>query len=267
MSLQIWGVLNLTPDSFYAASRFTEKTFFSHAERMLKAGADVMDIGAESTRPFAEGISMEEEWSRLKNPLKCLKKAYGSDFLSKRVSVDTRKPEIARRSIDLGVGFINDTSGLRSEGMIRAIAESQKKVVIMHSQGNPKDMQFRPEYKEVISEVLVFLKNRSMEAVGRGILPKNIIWDPGIGFGKTKEHNLTLIKNTKAFQKEGYPLLVGLSRKSFIGKILGLDDPRDRGTGTLILHSFLALKGVDILRVHDVKETDQLRRLLGAFRD
>ena len=209
MSFQIWGVLNLTPDSFYAASRFTEKTFFSHAEKMLTAGADVIDIGAESTRPFAEEISPREEWSRLRNPLECLKKAYGSDFLSKRVSIDTRKPEIARRSIDLGVGFINDTSGLRSEEMIRAIAESQKKVVIMHSQGDPKDMQVRPKYKEVVSEVFVFLKNRSMEAVERGILPKNIIWDPGIGFGKNEEHNLMLIKNTKVFQKEGYPLAGG----------------------------------------------------------
>ena len=267
MSFQIWGVINLTPDSFYSGSRFSETTFLPHVENALKLGVDVFDIGAESTRPFAKQVSLNEEWSRLKHPLLCLKKEYGNDFLLNRVSIDTRKSDIAKKSIELGVGTINDTGGLSSEKMSQIIAEHQRRVVIMHSQGEPSEMQINPSYENLIQEVLTFLKSRSIQATTAGILPKNIIWDYGIGFGKRVEDNFMLLKNTKIFKNCGYPLMVGLSRKSFIGKVLKLDDPDDRGVGSLILHVFLALQNVDILRVHDFEETRQLKILLEHLRN
>ena len=267
MSFQIWAIINLTPDSFYQHSRFTETTFLPQVEYILNCGADMLDIGAESTRPFSRSISIEEEWRRLKTPLKSLKKEYGDNFLSKRVSIDTRKSEIAERSIELGAGTINDTSGLSSLKMIQLLAKYQKKVVIMHSQGKPSQMQVNPNYKDLISEILNFLKSRSITATKNGVLPKNIIWDYGIGFGKTVEHNLMLLKNIKKFKSCGYPLMVGLSRKSFIGKILKLDNTNNYDIGSLVLHTFLALQDIDILRVHDVKETNQMRLLLKKLQD
>ncbi len=267
MRFQIWGVINLTPDSFYSGSRFCEITFLPYVENALKLGVDVFDIGAESTRPFSKKVSVNEEWSRLKTPLSCLRKEYGNDFLLNCVSVDTYKPDIAERSIEVGVGTINDTSGLSLDRMKQVIAKHQRRVVIMHSQGEPSKMQINPSYENLIQEVLTFLKNRSIQATKAGILPKNIIWDYGIGFGKRVEDNLMLIKNTKIFRERGYPLMVGLSRKSFIGKLLKLDNPNDRGVGSLILHVFLALQNVDILRVHDLEETRQIRILLEHLHD
>ena len=262
MSFQIWSVINLTPDSFYKSSRFTDKNFLSFAENSLREGADVLDIGAESSRPFSEQISLHEEWLRLEKPLKELKKAIGEVDFSHRVSIDTWKPEIAQRCLDMGVMTINDITGLKSDKMRRLISEYEAKVIIMHSRGKPKTMQKNISYRDVTFEIQNFLEKQTLKALKKGIDPKKIIWDYGIGFGKEVQHNLELLKNTKKFKEKGYPIMVGLSRKSFIGKILNLENPEQRGSASLSLYTFLALEGVDILRVHDVQETCQMRTLL-----
>ncbi len=263
MSFQIWAVLNLTPDSFYQGSIVSKEDFLHRASQFLEMGADVLDIGAESSRPFSKPISWEEEWNRLYAPLNDLKKILGKDDFFNKVSVDTYKPEITKKCLQMGVGIINDISGLKNNKMLDLISDFSARVVIMHSKGTPKNMQINPIYTDVVSEVLEFLHDRSKNAIQKGVLAKNIIWDYGIGFGKTVEHNLELLKNSYKFKRDGYSLMAGISRKSFIGKILGLTDTDQRGPASLILNTYLVLKQwVDILRVHDVKEIVQMRTLL-----
>ena len=262
MSFQIWSVINLTPDSFYKGSRFRSSNFLSFAENSFEEGVDVLDIGAESSRPFSKRISADEEWLRLEGPLKELKKAVGDSCFSHRVSIDTCKPEIAERCLDLGIGIINDITGLESNKMTQLVSDYGARIVIMHSRGRPKTMQRNVRYQDVTSEIQIFLEKQTLKAIKKGIHPKNIIWDYGIGFGKEVHHNLKLLKDTRKFKGKGYPIMVGLSRKSFIGKILNLQDPEQREGASLVLHTYLALEGVDILRVHDVRETCQMRILL-----
>lgn len=257
-------MLNLTPDSFYSGSRCTVAELPGIAANLLAAGADRLDIGAESSRPQAEDIGWQEEWRRLEPGLAVLRDMYGDNFLRSKVSVDTFRRETAQRALAMGVGCINDISGGADEEILRAVAQAQCEVVLMHMQGRPGTMQNDPRYADVVSEVREFLIQRTERALAAGILGENIIWDYGIGFGKTVEHNLRLLAATKEFLHSGYRLMVGVSRKSFLGKILDLPDPAQRGEATLIMHTWLAAQKVSILRTHDVANCVMIRRLLSA---
>lgn len=258
--MEVWAVLNLTPDSFYPESRTTIGTLESKVELALQEGADIIDMGAESTRPFAEPVDEAEEWSRLEAALDQLAKGFGQDFL-RRVSVDTQKPVIAAKALDKGVGIINDVSGLADSAMAEIIHRYDCRYVLMHTAGNPQTMQVNPRYDHVVRDVLSFLEKKIAVLRQQGVKDDQIILDYGIGFGKNDDHNRELLQNTARFREMGFPLLAGISRKSFLGRVLNLPDPEDRLVGTIALHMLLALQGVDILRVHDVREADQVRKL------
>lgn len=230
--------------------------------KALEAGADVLDIGAESSRPFSDPISAEEEWSRLGEPLQLLKNELGAETFSKQVSIDTYKPETAAKVLDMGVSFINDIGGGRENKMLQLVASYEASIVLMHALGPPKTMQENPSYADVTAEVLQFLEEATRRALSAGISDDKIIWDYGIGFGKRLEDNLTLLKESRRFRQNGRKLMAGISKKSFIGAMLGLEDIEARKDPTLILHTYLALQGVDILRVHDIQETEYIRQIL-----
>ena len=261
-AFKIWAVINLTPDSFYPGSRVDSKKFVDRCLEALSEGADVLDIGAESTRPYSEPITAEVEWERIHQPLQDLKSQIGEMEYFKRVSIDTYKPETARRVLETGVGYINDIRGGQSVALLQAVAEFKAGIVLMHSQGPPETMQRNPLYDDVVQDVSSFLQSQSVLAVKYGIVPENIIWDCGIGFGKKLEHNLKLIQSLNRFQEKGYRIMYGISRKSFIDKLLDIPEVEMRRDPTMIIHTYLAMHGVDILRVHDVKETVMIRNIL-----
>jgi len=263
--MEVWSIINATPDSFLAESRKQGVDAVKAAVDHLQQGVDVVDIGAESSRPFSTPLPPDEEWNRLQPILVDLKKEVGDAAFNHRVSVDTWKPEIARRAMDLGVSIINDIRGGGEKGMFETVQEYDATIVLMHSQGTPETMQVNPVYNDVVDEVYTFLKYRSNEAETTGIDKKKIIWDFGIGFGKTPEHNLDLLKNLNIFLASGHRLMAGVSRKSFIGKLLNLPEPEQRKDPSLVLHTYLALHRVSILRVHDIKETLMMRALLKSL--
>ena len=259
---QIWAVLNLTPDSFYAGSRIGSDDFWRAAQADLDLGADVLDLGAESTRPYSEPVSPDEQWARLEVPLKILQDNLPTSDFVRRVSVDTTSVSVAERAIELGIRIINDVSAETDTDMLKTVAAAGGQYVTMHSGGSPQKMQVNPQYSDVVQEVFDKLKEKSDKAHEAGIKAENLICDVGIGFGKTVEHNLALLRNISVFKKLGYRLLAGVSRKSFIGKILNLEDPSERLNGSTVVHTYLALQGVDILRVHDVRQACEMRTLL-----
>ena len=259
----IWAIVNLSHDSFYPNSRVTSDNAAKTIVRFLEMGADVVDIGAESTRPYSRPISWEDEWTLLKNPLIETKNIIGNNLFRSKISIDTYKTEVAHRAIDLGIRIINDVTGLKSQEMTQLIANSQSKVVIMHSTGNFTHMQVNPHYDNVTREVLTMLRQQTSRAEKMGVLAKNIIWDVGIGFGKSIQHNVELLKQISQFKTFAYPLMIGLSRKSFLGHLFDIKDSNERGAVSLAMHTYLATKKqIDILRVHDVQETVQMRRLI-----
>lgn len=259
----LWGVINLTSDSFYGGSRATVDEAVRRAAEMFEEGAEVVDAGAESTRPGALDVSAEQQLEFLTPFVAGIRAALGDAALQK-ISIDTRDIRVMRRMRDAGVGFINDVSGGNLE-IYRLIAETGGSYVLMHTRGTPQDMQKAPVYADVVGEVEAFLLERSMALQAAGVPAERIIWDTGIGFGKTLEHNLKLIAAHPRFRTHGYRVLAGVSRKSFIGKILGLERPEDRLAGTLAVQAYLTLRGCDILRVHDVKEMTQVLKILGAI--
>ena len=241
----IMGVVNVTPDSFSDGGRFLDReAAVSHARRLVEEGADLIDIGGESTRPGAAPVSVDEELERVIPVLKELKDV--------PVSVDTRRPEVMRAALAAGASMINDVDALTAPGALEAVARSDCGVCLMHKKGEPATMQRDPQYDDVVGEVKDFLKQRVDAALAGGIAAARIVVDPGFGFGKTLEHNFELL--SRLGELSGFPILVGLSRKSSIGKITGRGvDERLAGSLTLAL---LALQhGATILRVHDVKET------------
>lgn len=262
---KIWAILNLTPDSFFAGSRTGPEEFIRRALSYLEMGADVLDVGAESTRPYSDPVSAEEEWGRLEKPLLALKQALGPLRFRTAVSIDTYKGEIAEKALEMGAGTINDVGAGGDPRLLKAVAQHGAKLVLMHSAGPPKTMQDDPKYQDVTREAVAFLNRRTASAVEAGVEPQNIIWDPGIGFGKTLDHNLTLIKNIGALKQGKYPLMYGVSRKSFLGKLLDIDDVEGRKDPTIVVHTYLALREVDILRVHDIAETVMIRKIIAAI--
>ncbi len=258
----VMGILNVTPDSFSDGGRFTQEEALSAQIRaMLDNGVDIIDVGGESTRPYAEPVPEDEELRRVLPAIACIRAMH----CSIPVSIDTTKAVVARQALDAGADIINDVSGLRFDPeMIRIAVAHRAPVILMHMRKTPKDMQDQPVYDDVVQEITDFLSERISWAVGQGLDKERIIVDPGLGFGKTVEHNLTILKHLPAFKKLGCPLLVGHSRKAFIGKLLGLET-RDRDLATALISSYCATQGADILRVHDVKSTMQAVRLHAAI--
>ena len=258
----VMGILNVTPDSFSDGGRYTEEKALSLRIRaMLDSGADILDVGGESTKPYAEPVSEDEELRRVLPAIACIRAMHDSI----PVSIDTTKAEVARQAIQAGADIINDVSGLRFDAeMIRVAIAHEAPVILMHMRKTPKDMQDEPVYDDVIQEITDFLAERISWATKQGLKRERIIVDPGLGFGKTVEHNLTILKNLRAFKNLGCPLLIGHSRKSFIGKILPLET-QDRDLATALISSYCATQGADILRVHDVEKTMQAVRLHEAI--
>ena len=260
-SPQIMGILNATPDSFSDGGKFNQlNSALDRISIMLKEGADIIDVGGESTRPNAEPVPEEEELQRV---IPILQKA--RDYFPNAVfSIDTTKFEVAKQALEAGAGIVNDVSGLRKEPRFAELcAEYNATYVLMHSIGNPQNMQQNPEYEDVVEDVFSFFEEKIAVLQTAGV--KNIILDPGIGFGKTLDHNLKLIARLDSFQKFGFPVLVGASRKSMIGQILDGRPPEERLTGTIAAHYHALVNGAGILRVHDVKEASDSIRIFRAI--
>lgn len=246
---QVMGILNVTPDSFYAGSRQqTEKDIINRASQILDEGASIIDIGAYSSRPDAENISPEEEMRRLRNGLEIIHRQYPGSILS----VDTFRADVARMCVEeYGAAIINDISaGEMDPQMFGTIARLGVPYIIMHMQGTPQNMQMNPHYDHLLKEVFYYFSEKVQKLRDLGV--KDIVLDPGFGFGKTLEHNYQLMNHLEGFSLFELPLLVGVSRKSMIYKLLE-GTPDDALNGTTVLHTISLLKGADILRVHDVK--------------
>ena len=248
---RVMGIVNATPDSFAdGGEHATVEAAIAHGLQLAEEGADILDIGGESTRPGAEDVSLEEELRRVVPVIEAL-----AQRVSIPVSIDTSKPEVMRAAVAAGAGMVNDVFGLRREGALEAAAELGVPVVLMHMQGEPRTMQANPEYDDVVGEVHRFLAERIFAAEMAGIPKKNIVVDPGFGFGKNAQHNLQLLAQLRRFTELGVPVLAGLSRKKTIGDITGRADPRDRIFGSVAAHLVAAQNGAAILRVHDVAAT------------
>ena len=248
----IMGVLNLTPDSFSDGGKFNNKNKGAkHAFQMFKAGANIIDIGGESTRPGSKGISLKLEWKRINKILKLICNRVP-------VSLDTRKAEIMKRGIKQGVKIINDVSSLNfDKETTNVLKKYRTPFVIQHSKGNPENMQNKPTYKNELLDIYDFFENKIKFLRSIGIKHNNIIIDPGIGFGKNLKHNMNLISNISIFHSLGLPVLVGNSRKRFIKEISGKNDSKSRIGGTVASSIYLMMQGVQILRIHDVNELQQ----------
>ena len=244
------GVLNVTPDSFSDGGEFFDREeAIAHGLAMVADGAAIIDIGGESTRPGSDSVPEDEELRRVIPVLEQVRA--GSDVL---ISIDTAKASVARAALDGGATIINDISGGRSDdAMIPLAAEREAAFVIMHMQGTPRDMQKAPHYDDVVAEVGEFFRQQYARALECGIDPMAIAFDPGIGFGKTLEHNLELLRNLSRLRIDDRPLVVGVSRKSFLGKVIGSSDISDRIAPTIAMTALLRERGADVLRVHDVK--------------
>ena len=257
----IMGILNLTPDSFSDGGKCyndCDKAIFC-AEQMVKEGADIIDIGGESSRPGARPVSEEEEKKRVLPVIKILSKK-----INIPLSIDTCKPGVAREAIMAGASLVNDISGLRNKEMVKIIKEFNVPVIIMHMQGNPQCMQENPQYEEVVNDIISFFRERIYWAESNGISKEKLILDPGIGFGKTTEHNLEILRGLEEFKVLGCPLLIGTSRKRFIGDTLGLPVGQ-RLEGSLAACFWSVFKGINILRVHDVLSTVRAVKMVEAI--
>jgi dihydropteroate synthase len=258
----LMGILNVTPDSFYDGGRRLDPgKAVAHGIQLAEEGADVIDIGGESTRPGAKSVSAEEEMERVLPVVRGLRRS-----VAVPLSIDTYKAQVARAALDEGADIVNDISALRFDpDMVSLIAAARVPVVLMHMQGIPRTMQEQPRYQNVIEEVKEFLAARACFAVEAGVEPHRIIIDPGIGFGKTLNHNLTLLGGLSALAGLGQPLLVGTSRKTFIGKILGVG-PDERLEGSLAAAVAAVLGGANIIRAHDAKEARRAILIADAIR-
>ena len=248
----LMGVLNLTPDSFSDGGRFNKKSKgITHAINLFKFGSNIIDVGGESTRPGSKTVSDYKEWKRIESTIKKISKKIP-------LSLDTRKSEIMKKGIKLGVKIINDVSGLEYDlKTVQVLKEYKIPFVIHHSQGTPENMQIKPSYKNVLLDIYDFFEEKIKFLRTKGVKHNNIIIDPGIGFGKNLKHNMNLIRDISIFHTLGFPVLVGVSKKRFIKELSGINDTKNRVGGTVASSLYLIMQGVQILRIHDVKELMQ----------
>jgi dihydropteroate synthase len=257
----VMGILNVTPDSFSDGGlHASTATALTHARAMIAEGAAIIDVGGESTRPGAAEVAMDEEIQRVVPVIQALRHEW--DGL---ISIDTWKPEVAEAALSAGADIVNDIQGLRAEGMVDVCARHGCGVVIMHMQGTPRTMQLAPHYEDVVAEVTDFFRERLETALAAGIPHDAIVLDPGIGFGKSVEHNLSLIRAVPDFLRLGRPILMGVSRKSFIGKILDRSSVSERDAPTVALTSWTRESGAMIHRVHEVRSNFQALRMTEAI--
>jgi dihydropteroate synthase len=258
----VMGVLNITPDSFSDGGRFfTAEKAIEHGVRMAEEGAQIIDVGGESTRPGAEPVPAEEELRRVIPVIEKLRAK-----IDTVISVDTSKAHIASEAIEAGASIVNDVTGGRGDKtMMPLVAEKKSGFIIMHMQGNPRTMQANPRYDDVVSEVADFFRQQYARVLECGIDPMAIAFDPGIGFGKTLEHNLELLAQLERIRVHSRPLVVGVSRKSFLAKLTGLTEMSDRLAPAVALTSLLRTRGASIFRVHDVKENVSALRVTEAL--
>jgi dihydropteroate synthase len=259
----IMGVVNITPDSFSDGGRFLEaQSALSQARALAAAGADILDLGGESTRPFADPVPLEEELRRVIPVIQAL-----AAEVNLPISIDTYKAPVARAALAAGASIINDISALRFDpDMASLAAENQAPVILMHMQGTPRDMQVEPHYDDLLGEIKDFFKERLEFAGSQGIPRDLLVLDPGIGFGKTYRHNLEVLNHLDVFLDLGCPLLVGPSRKAFIGHILGLPNGEVRDIGTLAALAMAVLRGARIVRTHNAAYARQFLTVLTAIR-
>jgi dihydropteroate synthase len=259
----LMGILNVTPDSFSDGGQYFDKSdAIKRAIQMSEDGADIIDIGGESTRPGSKPLAIEEELRRTLPVIEALTKEIDTP-----ISIDTYKSEVAKRALDAGAAMVNDISGLRFDPEMSKVVSAYKvPVVIMHIKGTPKEMQKNPVYEALIPEIMDYLRESIKSAKEAGIAEDMIIIDPGIGFGKTFEHNLEIIHNLYNFTLLEKPLLVGLSRKAFIGKILGDVPAGERLEGTAAAIAISIINGANIIRVHDVKEMIKVAKVANAVK-
>ncbi len=259
----IMGVLNVTPDSFSDGGLYFDKEIaVEHALKLIEDGADIIDIGGESSRPGSLPVSSEEEIRRTIPVIGRLAK-----ITKTPISIDTYKAEVARQALDSGASIINDISGLRFDAeMAAVVAQNNVPLILMHIKGSPNNMQLNPSYEALIPEIIDYLRESIQLSRQAGILEQNIIIDPGIGFGKTVEHNLEIIANLKEFYLLGKPIAIGVSRKAFIGKILGDVPPSQRAEGTAAAVAVSVLNGANIIRVHDVAEMSKVVKVVDAIK-
>jgi dihydropteroate synthase len=256
----LMGIVNVTPDSFSDGGKFLDPVAaIKHGIALAAAGADILDVGGESTRPYSTPVSVEDELSRVLPVVQAF-----CNMSDRPVSIDTSKAEVAEAAIAVGAEVVNDVTGLAGDPrMIDVVRQTGAAPVVMHMQGTPQTMQDNPHYDDVVAEVLDYLRDRRESLVAAGIEREKICLDPGIGFGKTHEHNLTLLAHCRRLHELGCPVLVGHSRKGFVGKVLG-DKSANPVAGTIGVACALAVQGVQILRVHDVAAVNQALRLFEA---
>lgn len=257
----VMGVLNATPDSFSDGGEFDDPiSAVGHGRQMVADGAQIIDVGGESTRPGAQEVPPAEEITRVRPIIATLARDFGVP-----VSIDTRHADVARAAVEAGASIVNDVSGFRDPAMIRVALESDAGLVVMHMSGEPQTMQVAPRYNDVVDEVSRYLLGRARTLEELGVARERICIDPGIGFGKTLEHNIALLRGLPSLASLGYPLLVGASRKNLIGLLLAEPDPKRRLEGSLAIAAWSASHGADIVRVHDVFETVRVLRTWQAI--
>jgi dihydropteroate synthase len=256
----VMGILNVTPDSFSDGGQYiATEAAVAHALVLIDQGADILDIGGESTRPNANPVSLDEELDRVIPVIKALSKQ-----INVPISIDTYKPKVMYAAIEAGASIVNDVRALQEEGALEVVASSNAGVCLMHMQGSPQTMQNNPQYQNVVTEVKAFLADRLQVTIEAGVGVDRILLDPGFGFGKTRTHNILLIQHLESFADLGQPLLVGLSRKSVLGQVAG-GDVNERLYASIAASTIAAMKGAKILRVHDVKETKEALKVVSAL--
>jgi len=260
--IKIMGVLNVTPDSFSDGGQFaTVDSAVIQAEKLIEQGADILDIGGESTRPFADKVGTEEELQRVIPVIAAIRQNH-----SIPISIDTTKSAVAIEALKAGATHINDISALRTDPeMIDVARNSSVPIIIMHMQGTPENMQVNPTYTDIIEEMVAFFSERLAYLNSHGVDTDRIIIDPGIGFGKTQHHNLTILKHLDRFSQFGVPVLLAHSRKRFLGDVTGVSQEKDRDLATAVVSALSASKKIDMVRVHDVAATKQALDLAAAI--
>jgi dihydropteroate synthase len=259
----LMGVLNVTPDSFSDGGKYnTTFRALDHVKNMIDFGAHIIDVGGESTRPGAKSVSDQDEIVRVSETIQSIKKKYPNQL----ISLDTRKSKVMQHGISIGVDILNDVSALDFDQLsYQVVKDSGKPIILNHSQGIPENMQNNPTYDNVLLDIFDYFENKIKFLKDNGINDEQIIIDPGIGFGKTLEHNLEIISKISIFHSLGYPIMVGPSRKSFIGKIMGEKDNPQRLGGTIASVLYSYLQGIQLFRVHDIQETSEALKVYSQF--